>query len=47
MVWNFLNDLPIYTQLVDAIKFSIVSGDLPPGSRMSTVRDLALRLGKR
>jgi len=43
--WNFQNDLPIYTQLVDAIKFSIVSGELLPGARMSTVRDLALEAG--
>ena len=45
MGWNFQNDLPIYTQLVDAIKFSIVSGELLPGARMSTVRDLALEAG--
>ncbi len=45
MRWNFQNDLPIYTQLVDAIKFAIVSGELPPGGRMSTVRDLALEAG--
>ena len=45
MGWNFQNDLPIYTQLVDAIKFSIVSGELLPGERMSTVRDLALEAG--
>ena len=45
MGWNFQNDLPIYTQLADAIKFSIVSGELLPGARMSTVRDLALEAG--
>ena len=45
MGWNFQNDLPIYTQLVDAIKFSIISGQLLPGARMSTVRDLALEAG--
>ena len=45
MGWNFQNDLPIYTQLVDAIKFSIVSGELLPGPRMSPVRDLALEAG--
>lgn len=41
MDWNFNNDMPIYTQLVDKIKLSIVSGQLPPGDKMSTVRDLA------
>ena len=45
MGWNFQTDLPIYTQLVDAIKFSIVSGQLLPSARMSTVRDLALEAG--
>ena len=45
MVWSFQNDLPIYTQLVDAIKLAIVSGELLPGARMSTVRDLALEAG--
>ena len=33
--------MPIYTQLVDKIKLSIVSGQLPPGEKLSTVRDLA------
>ena len=41
MDWTFNNDMPIYTQLVDKIKLSIVSGQLPPGEKMSTVRELA------
>ena len=41
MDWSFNNDMPIYTQLVDKIKLSIVSGQLPPGEKMSTVRELA------
>ena len=41
MDWSFNNDMPIYTQLVDKIKLSIVSGQLPPGAKLSTVRDLA------
>ena len=45
MTWVFDNDLPIYAQLVDRIKFAIVSGELQPGERMSTVRDLALDAG--
>ena len=45
MLWHFDNALPIYTQLVDQIKFAIVSGEMPAGSRMSTVRDLALEAG--
>ena len=41
MNWHFNSDMPIYTQLISQIKFAIVSGELPPGERMSTVRDLA------
>ena len=45
MVWVFENDQPIYTQLVDQIKVAIVSGELPPGARMSAVRELSLEAG--
>ena len=45
MDWTFHNDQPIYTQLVDQIKFAIVSGALPPGGRMAAVRELALEAG--
>lgn len=41
MEWHFSNDIPIYTQLVNHIKFAIVSGQMLPGSKMSSVRDLA------
>lgn len=45
MNWHFNSDMPIYTQLISQIKFAIVSGELPPGERMSTVRDLAAEAG--
>ena len=45
MKWHFSSDMPIYTQLISQIKFAIVSGELPPGERMSTVRDLASEAG--
>ena len=45
MLWHFENELPIYTQLVHQIKFAIVAGELRPGERMMTVRDLALEAG--
>ena len=45
MKWHFNSDMPIYTQLISQIKFAIVSGELPPGERMSTVRDLASEAG--
>ncbi len=41
MDWTFNNDMPIYSQLVDKIKLSIVSGQLPPGEKLNTVRELA------
>ena len=41
MDWTFNNDMPIYTQLVDKIRLSIVSGQLLPGEKLSTVRELA------
>ena len=45
MNWHFNSDMPIYTQLISQIKFAIVSGEFPPGERMSTVRDLASEAG--
>ncbi len=45
MNWDFRSDLPIYTQLVGTIKLAIVSGALPPGARLSSVRDLAMEAG--
>ena len=45
MEWTFRNDLPIYSQLVDKIKLAIVSGVLPPGERLASVRDLATEAG--
>ena len=45
MDWTFRNDLPIYSQLVDKIKLAIVSGALPPGERLASVRDLAMEAG--
>ena len=45
MKWHFSSDMPIYTQLISQIKFAIVSGELPPGGRMSTVPDLAAGAG--
>ena len=43
--WVFRSDLPLYTQLVEKIKLAIISGALPPGARLSSVRDLAAEAG--
>ncbi|MBQ6372069.1 MAG: GntR family transcriptional regulator, partial [Oscillospiraceae bacterium] len=45
MVWEFRADLPIYSQLVEKIKTDIVSGALPPGTRLASVRDMAMEAG--
>ena len=45
MEWNFRGDQPIYSQLIQRIKQGIVSGDLSPGGRLPSVRDLATEAG--
>ncbi len=45
MDWTFRGDQPIYAQLISRIKQGIVSGDLPPGSRLPSVRELATEAG--
>ena len=45
MEWSFRSDLPIYSQLVEQIKLSIVSGAFSPGERLCSVRDMAMEAG--
>lgn len=40
--FNFSNNRPIYLQLVEQLELYIVSGKIPPGSKLPSVRDLAL-----
>ena len=42
MTWSFTPDRPIYIQLQERLKLSIVSGLHPPGDKLPAVRDLAL-----
>jgi DNA-binding transcriptional regulator YhcF (GntR family) len=42
MVWKFVNDRPIYAQIVEHIQLGIVSGAIPPGAAMPSVRVLAV-----
>lgn len=44
-MFKFNNTEPIYIQLVDLFKLKIVSGEWRCGSRMPSVRDLALEYG--
>lgn len=41
MPWDLKSDRPIYAQLVEQIQLMIVSGAYPPGSKLSSVRDMA------
>ncbi len=41
MQWSFDNDRPIYTQIIEQMKLFIVSGQIPPGSKLASVRELA------
>ena len=41
MTWSFTPDRPIYLQLQERLKLSIVSGQYPPGDKLPAVRDLA------
>ena len=45
MQWQFSNDAPIYTQLIQQVKVGIVTGAFPPGDRLPSVRDLATEAG--
>ena len=39
------SEVPVYRQLVTQVVLAILSGDLPPGTRLPSVRDLARRYG--
>ncbi len=41
MAWKFLSDSPVYVQIADRIKCSVLSGEYSPGSQIPTVRQLA------
>lgn len=41
MAWDFKDNLPIYTQLIELITLKIVSGEYRPGEKIASVRDLA------
>lgn len=43
MKLDFDNNIPIYIQLVDIIKMDIISGNIIPGEKLSSIRDLSLK----
>lgn len=42
MNFTFDNNIPIYLQLVEQLKIAIISGNIKPGERLPSVRELAL-----
>ena len=45
MDWEFDNQRPIYSQIIEYIKLTIVSGKLKPGEKLLSVRELAAVAG--
>lgn len=45
MAWQFRNDVPLYTQLIEQIEQKILTGELRPGDRLPSVRDFAMEAG--
>ena len=41
MSWKFVNDRPIYMQLVEQMQLKILSGEYQVGQKLASVRDLA------
>ncbi|SES78729.1 GntR family transcriptional regulator [[Clostridium] polysaccharolyticum] len=41
MAWTLTTDRPIYLQIIDVIKYRIISGVYKPGDRLPSVRELA------
>lgn len=42
MAWSFTADRPVYIQIADRIKKSVLSGQYKPGEQIPAVRQLAL-----
>lgn len=40
---EFDNNIPIYIQIVEKLKIDIVSGNLKPGEKLPSVRELAIQ----
>ncbi len=41
MAWKFFSDSPVYFQIADRIRSSVLSGEYLPGGQIPTVRQLA------
>ena len=45
MKWEFKSGVPIYLQIISLLKMKIAAGELPPGSQVQPVRELAMEAG--
>ena len=45
MHWQISSDAPIYAPLIEQIKVNIISGGVPPGGRLPSVREMAAEAG--
>lgn len=41
MKWKFTGDMPVYQQIVVTVRGAVLSGELKPGDKVPSVRDLA------
>lgn len=42
MQWKFTGEKPVYQQIMEQIRGAILAGQLPPGARVLSVRELAM-----
>ena len=45
MEWNIDSERPVYLQIIEQIQRGIISGQIEPGSKLPSVRDLAADAG--
>jgi len=45
MRWHFAGSEPVYQQIMDKIRFAVLSGEYPPGARVPAVREWAMAAG--
>lgn len=41
MNWKFTGDRPVYQQIMDTLRGAVLQGELPPGAKVPSVRELA------
>lgn len=44
MNWNFDNERPIYKQLIEKLQIFIITEKYPPGEKLPSVRELAIKV---